>query len=64
MLFEMSVTHGSRATKLRRAGLTLGIVGVVADFPASFLSCMAAFQAPWSLELGYVAFSWLSIGLF
>lgn len=44
---------------LRRAGLILGIIGAGVGGPTSFLSCVAAFQSPWSLELGYVVFSWL-----
>jgi hypothetical protein len=44
---------------LRRAGLILGIVGAGVGSPTSFLSCVAAFQLPWSLEVGYVGFSWL-----
>ena len=46
-------------TRLRRAGLILGFVGAGVGSPTSFLSCLAAFQSPWSLELGYVVFSWL-----
>ena len=49
----------SRKKWLRRAGLILGIVGAGVGSPTSFLSCLAAFQSPWSLELGYVMFSWL-----
>ena len=49
----------SRKQWLRRAGLILGIVGAGVGSPTSFLSCLAAFQSPWSLELGYVVFSWL-----
>lgn len=49
----------NRRAGLRLAGLILGIVGVIACLPASFLSCMANFQSDLSPELGYVAFSWL-----
>ena len=49
----------NRPKWLRRAGLILGLVGAGVGSPTSFLSCVAAFQLPWSLEVGYVAFSWL-----
>jgi len=49
----------SRTKWLRLIGLILGIVGAGVGSPTSFLSCFAAFQSPWSLELVYVMFSWL-----
>jgi len=49
----------NRTKWLRRAGLILGFAGAGVGSPTSFLSCLAAFQSPWSLELGYVVFSWL-----
>ncbi len=52
-------TKCDRRTRLRLVGLILGIVGVVAGFPASFLSCLGAIQLPWSLQLSYIALSWL-----
>jgi len=48
-----------RRSRLRLVGLILGIVGAVAGLPASFLCCLGAIQSPWSLDLGYVVFSWL-----
>ncbi len=55
----MRIAKRDRRTRLRLVGLILGIVGAVAGFPASFLSCLAAFELAWSLEVGYVVFSWL-----
>lgn len=49
----------NRPKWLRRAGLILGLVGAGVGSPTSFLSCLAAFQLAWSLEVGYVVFSWL-----
>lgn len=49
----------NRQTRLRLIGLTLGIAGIVASFPASFLSCVGNIQSNWSPQLVYVAFSWL-----
>ena len=48
-----------RNRRTRLVGLILGIIGAGVGSPTSFLSCLAAFQSPWSLEVGYVAFSWL-----
>ena len=53
------MTKRDRHSRLRLAGLILGIVGAIACLPASFLCCLGAIQSPWSLELGYVVFSWL-----
>ena len=49
----------NRRARLRQVGLILGLVGAGVGIPTSFLSCFAAFQSPWSPELGYVMFSWL-----
>ncbi len=53
------IAKRNRRTRLRRAGLILGFVGAGIGSPTSFLSCLAAFQLAWSLEVGYVVFSWL-----
>lgn len=53
------IAKRNRQARLRLPGLILGIVGAVAGLPASFLCCLGAIQSPWSLELGYVVFSWL-----
>ena len=53
------IAKHDRRNWLRRAGLILGLVGAGIGIPTSFLSCLAAFQLAWSLEVGYVVFSWL-----
>ena len=53
------IAKRKRGARLQLAGLIVGIVGAGACLPASFFSCLSAFEAPWSLELGYVMFSWL-----
>ena len=56
---QTQIAKRNRRARLRLLGLILGFVGAAVGSPTSFLSCLAAFQSPWSLELGYVMFSWL-----
>ena len=56
---KTQIAKRNRRARLRLVGLILGLVGAGVGSPTSFLSCFAAFQSPWSLELVYVMFSWL-----
>lgn len=61
---QAQLIRPGRQKWLRRVGWILGVVAAVVAMPTSFLSCVAAFQLPWSLEVGYVAFAWLAHWIF
>ncbi len=55
----MNTTNSKQRERLRLTATILGVIGVVADMALAFVSCLASFQSPWSLELAYSLFSWL-----
>ena len=53
------ITKSISGSRIRRAGLILGLIGAGAGIPLSFVSCLGSWESPFRPELAYFWFSWM-----